>query len=227
MSPIAKVSAVIVLGPCRLGGLAVNYHVPDGEMHGKWREVAASGPHSAGRSGNKRELGRPGGSLQPFGGRNPGRTARRAVKWSHSHAEIKSVDLRLAALEGDGMTLFKSRDTSELETSVETEVEGEIREFVRRDVATLRRHAENDSEIVASNINSLLQRVAGTSIQEIDKLIAELQTLRDRLTTEAARVQREIVEYATLSQAAMQSTKIIAESISSWKNLPDVSSIRD
>jgi hypothetical protein len=125
------------------------------------------------------------------------------------------------------MTLFKSRDTSELETSVETEVEGEIREFVRRDVATLRRHPENDSEIVASNINSLLQRVAGTSIQEIDKLITELQTLRDRLTTEAARVQREIVEYATLSQAAMQSTKIIAESISSWKKVPDAPSIRD
>ena len=125
------------------------------------------------------------------------------------------------------MTLFKSRDTSELETAVETEVEGEIREFVRRDVATLRRHPENDSEIVASNINSLLQRVAGTSIQEIDKLIAELQTLRDRLSTEAARVQREIVEYATLSQAAMQSTKIIAESISSWKKVPDAPSMRD
>jgi hypothetical protein len=125
------------------------------------------------------------------------------------------------------MTLFKSRDTSEIESAVETEVEGEIREFVRRDVATLRRHPESDSEMVASNINSLLQRVAGTSIQEIDKLIAELQTLRDRLTTEAARVQREIVEYATLSQAAMQSTKIIAESISSWKNLPDAPSMRD
>jgi hypothetical protein len=126
------------------------------------------------------------------------------------------------------MTLFKSRDTtSDMENSVESEVEGEIREFVRRDVATLRRHPENDSEIVASNINTLLQRVAGTSIQEIDKLIAELQTLRERLTSEAARVQREIVEYATLSQAAMQSTKIIAESISSWKKVPDAPSIRD
>ena len=126
------------------------------------------------------------------------------------------------------MTLFKSRDaTSDLEKSVESEVEGEIREFVRRDVATLRRHPENDSEIVASNINTLLQRVAGTSIQEIDKLITELQTLRDRLSSEAARVQREIVEYATLSQAAMQSTKIIAESISSWKKVPDAPSIRD
>jgi hypothetical protein len=125
------------------------------------------------------------------------------------------------------MTLFKSRDTSEIESAMETEVEGEIREFVRRDVATLRRHAENDSEMVANNINALLQRVAGTSIQEIDKLIAELQTLRDRLSTEAARVQREIVEYATLSQAAMQSTKIIAESISSWKKIPDAPSMRD
>ena len=124
--------------------------------------------------------------------------------------------------------MFKSRDaTSDLDKSVESEVGGEIREFVRRDVATLRRHPENDSEIVASNINTLLQRVAGTSIQEIDKLIAELQTLRDRLNTEAARVQREIVEYATLSQAAMQSTKIIAESISSWKKVPDAPSIRD
>ena len=137
------------------------------------------------------------------------------------------VDLRRLAPKGVLMTLFKSRDTSEIESAVETEVEGEIREFVRRDVATLRRHPENDSEMVASNINSLLQRVAGTSIQEIDKLIAELQTLRERLSSEAARVQREIVEYATLSQAAMQSTKIIAESISSWKKVPDAPSIRD
>ena len=34
---------------------------------------------------------------------------------------------------------------------------------------------------------------------------------------EGARVQREITEYAHLSQSAMQSTKIIAESLSHWK----------
>ena len=106
-------------------------------------------------------------------------------------------------------------------------MEGEIREFVRRDVATLRRQPESDSEMVASNIGSLLQRVAGTSVQEIDKLIGELQTLREMLATEGARVQREIVEYATLSQAAMQSTKIIAESLTHWKKVPDAPSIRD
>jgi hypothetical protein len=65
----------------------------------------------------------------------------------------------------------------------------------------------------------LLQRATGTSVQEIDKLITELQTLCDMLHSEAARVQREIVEYATLTQGALQSTKIIAESLTNLKKL--------
>ena len=126
------------------------------------------------------------------------------------------------------MSLIKSRESADLDKQSESEVEGEIREFVRRDVATnLRRQPESDSEMVASNISSLLQRVAGTSVQEIDKLISELQTLREMLHAEGARVQREIVEYATLSQAAMQSTKIIAESLTHWKKVPDAPSMRD
>jgi hypothetical protein len=126
------------------------------------------------------------------------------------------------------MTFLKTRESADIETSAETEMEGEIRDFVRRDVATsLRRQPESDSEVVATNIGALLQRVAGTSVQEIEKLISELQTLRDMLQTEAARVQREIVEYATLSQAAMQSTKIIAESLTQWKKVPDAPSLRD
>ena len=124
------------------------------------------------------------------------------------------------------MTLIKTRESVEADKP-ETEVEGEIREFVRRDVATLRRQPDSDSEMVASNISSLLQRVSGTSVQEIDKLISELQTLREMLANEGARVQREIVEYATLSQAAMQSTKIIAESLGQWKKVPDAPSMRD
>jgi hypothetical protein len=124
------------------------------------------------------------------------------------------------------MTLIKSRESADADKPAESGVEGEIREFVRRDVAGLRRQPETDSELVASNIGTLLQRVAGTSVQEIDKLISELQTLREMLATEGARVQKEIVEYATLSQAAMQSTRIIAESIGHWKKIPDAPSIR-
>jgi hypothetical protein len=123
-----------------------------------------------------------------------------------------------------------SEKTSEpvaIDKTGEAQVEGEIREFVRRDVATLRSRPENDSEMVASNIGNLLQRVAGTSVKEIDKLIAELQTLREMLHNEGARVQREIVEYAALSQAAMQSTRIIAESLTHWKKVPDAPSMRN
>jgi len=110
---------------------------------------------------------------------------------------------------------------ADFDQAVEAAVEGEIREFVRRDGANLRRAPETDSEMVANNITTLLQRVAGTSVQEIDRLIAELQTLRALLQEEGARVQRELAEYAHLSQSAMQSTKIIAESLAQWKKIGD------
>jgi len=88
------------------------------------------------------------------------------------------------------MTFLKTREPAEIDTSAETEVEGEIREFVRRDVVGVRRQPESDSELVANNINQLLQRVTGTSVQEIDKLITELQTLRDTLQRARRRCSR-------------------------------------
>jgi hypothetical protein len=121
------------------------------------------------------------------------------------------------------MSIF-NRETTGRE-QMEAEVEGEIREFVRRDVAGVRRHPENDGKIVADSISSLLQRVSASSVQEIDRLISELKILRERLHKEGERVQREIVEYASLSQAAMQSTKVIAESLNNWKSVPDRPSI--
>ena len=120
------------------------------------------------------------------------------------------------------MSIFK-REITELE-KVE-EVEGEIREFVRRDGAKLRPQPTNDGGMVANNISSLLQRVSVNSVQEIDRLIGELTMLRERLHHECERVQREIVEYASLSQAAMQSTKIIAESLTHWRKVPDAPTV--
>ena len=125
------------------------------------------------------------------------------------------------------MTVTKMSEPTQIDKTAESQVEGEIREFVRRDVATFRRQPESEGEVVANNIGTLLQRVAGTSVKEIDKLIVELQTLRNMLQDESTRVQREIVEYATLSHAAMQSTKIIAESLTHWKRVPDAPSMRE
>jgi hypothetical protein len=98
-----------------------------------------------------------------------------------------------------------------------TTVEGEIREFVRKDVVSGRRMSPDNADLGAANLNFLIDRVAGTSIREIDHLIDELQSVRDYLRVEGDRVQREIAGYAQASQAAMASAKIIAESMGQWK----------
>ncbi len=99
--------------------------------------------------------------------------------------------------------------------------EGEIREFVRRDVAFLRRQrpeAETQSEPVSDNLNGLIRRVSGASMEEIDRVILELQGVREMLRSEGERVGREIAGYATLSHAAMTAMKVIGDSLTQWKN---------
>jgi hypothetical protein len=111
-----------------------------------------------------------------------------------------------------------------------SEVEAGIRDFVRNDVAYLRRPMavnttepalDPSAEATVNNVNSLIQRVAGTSLSEIEHLISELESLRDLLHAEGQRVQREISSYAQLSQAAMKSTRMIAENVTQWKRTAD------
>ena len=101
------------------------------------------------------------------------------------------------------------------------EVETDIRDVVHRDVTPLRRAQPDTGTEAVNSINSLVQRVAGSSLREIDHLIQELEALRSYLHSEGERVQREIAGYAQLSQAAMNSTKIIADSMSAWKKQVD------
>jgi cell division septum initiation protein DivIVA len=112
-------------------------------------------------------------------------------------------------------TEFTRAETTDLDKSIESTVETEIREFVRRDVAS--RSPETENELITNNISTLLQRVAGSSVAEIDRLTSELHTLRELLQSERSRVQREITQYAHLNQSAMQSTKIISESVANCK----------
>ncbi|MBB4376591.1 hypothetical protein GGD61_001225 [Bradyrhizobium sp. SBR1B] len=124
-------------------------------------------------------------------------------------AETETVDTNLAAV---------------------TEVEAGIRDFVRNDIAYLRRPAaattdapplDPSADATVTNVNSLIQRVAGTSLAEIENLISELESLRDLLHAEGQRVQREISGYAQLSQAAMKSTRMIADNVAQWKRAAD------
>lgn len=121
---------------------------------------------------------------------------------------------------------FKQRDAADPSKPADTEIEGNIRELVRRDSSNLRQ-VGTDGELPANNLSSLLRRVSANSTREIDYLIGELQTLRDRLHADSTRVEREIVEYAALNQSVIQLTKIIADGVTHVKKLPDMPSLGD
>jgi hypothetical protein len=122
------------------------------------------------------------------------------------------------------MSVTKAEKTGEVEQAAATaaveQVEGEIRAFVRRDISVFRR-TRSDATVgdnPAENANSIIDRVAGASVTEIERVMAELSGVRDILRAEGERVQREIAGYASLSQAAMTSMKIIGDSLVNWKH---------
>ena len=96
-----------------------------------------------------------------------------------------------------------------------------MQELPRRDGQLYRKRPDApvpSPESIVGHASSVMQRVAVTSVAEIESLIVELERLRDFLRQESVRIQREIEGYARLSEEATKSTKIIAESVASWKN---------
>jgi len=123
-----------------------------------------------------------------------------------------------------------SERQNEPDQSAVASFEGEIREFVRRDVAFLRRQRpeteQGAGEPIVDNLNGLIRRVSGATMEEIDRVIIELQSVRDMLRLEGERVGREIAGYASLSHAAMTAMKVIGDSLTQWKNAPGSSDHR-
>ena len=113
----------------------------------------------------------------------------------------------------------------DIDQAVANAFEGEIREFVRRDVNAARRQRPEPelvpgNTVVAENLNNLIRRVSGASMEEIDRVILELQSVRDMLRQEGERVSREVAGYASLSHAAMTAMSVIADSLTQWKGEP-------
>ncbi len=108
-----------------------------------------------------------------------------------------------------------------------SEVEAGIRDFVRKDVAYLRRPssttsaadtpADTSADAAVGSVNTLIHRVAGASLAEIETLIAELEGLRTLMHNEGQRIQRELAGYAQLGQTAMKSTRMIADNLAQWR----------
>jgi hypothetical protein len=120
------------------------------------------------------------------------------------------------------MTVIKAERPAETEQSAAAaaaaveQVEGEIRAFVRRDLSVFRRRQEGGDAAV-DNVGSVIERVSTASVGEIERVMAELANVRDMLRGEGERVQREVSGYASLSQTAMTSMKIIGDSLVQWK----------
>jgi len=72
-------------------------------------------------------------------------------------------------------------------------------------------------DVNAEELAASLRRVSEAPTREIEKLINQLQRLRTQLENAGNRIQRDISQYAELSQQAMQLTAIISDSV---KKLP-------
>lgn len=104
-----------------------------------------------------------------------------------------------------------------------TSIEGEIRDLVGRDAAFLRgQRGEGGAaaDQAAHNLDTLIGRVAGASMEEIDRVIRELQGARTMLRNEGERVNREIAGYASLCHASMTAMMVISDSLKKWKSAP-------
>jgi hypothetical protein len=106
---------------------------------------------------------------------------------------------------------------SEISNVIPAQQIGEaLRESVRQNAPHIRHEPENTNQ-GATDVNSLVQRVAGVSLGQLDEAIADLRQLRDFLHSEGERIQREISGYLQLNHIAIDSTKSIADSIVQWK----------
>ena len=103
-------------------------------------------------------------------------------------------------------------DITDFQTLAENlPVEGEVCDLTHAEVST---QTEINTQIV-----TLIQQVAATSIAEIDRLITELQKVKTQLQSKGQQVEREMVRYTKLTQMASFTAKIIFDTISQWHSV--------
>jgi gas vesicle protein len=90
-------------------------------------------------------------------------------------------------------------------------IESETREHMLAEAPSTR-SIEIDAEIVP-----LIQKIGGTSVAEIEKLISEMQEARSFLQSEAERIQREAARYTKLARTASASVEIIFGTGRGWR----------
>jgi hypothetical protein len=83
---------------------------------------------------------------------------------------------------------------------------------------TAERSPSNDQS--TANLDAFVGRIAGMSMDEIDNVIRDLESMREMLRNEGERISREIAGYASLSQASRTAMEVISDSLKVWKDSP-------
>jgi hypothetical protein len=120
--------------------------------------------------------------------------------------EREKLDRAPRATGGASEFVRQPREREELDTL--PQVTGGVSEPVPQ-----QQDSDTDGEITENDLGILLPRAARAWVREIDSVITDLQMMREKLHSEASRVQREMVVYASFSETASQSSRVICESL--------------
>ena len=69
----------------------------------------------------------------------------------------------------------------------------------------------------AERVSLYLRDVSGHSTDEIDSLIRDLNLLRQRLVADSSRIERDLLEFATLNDSVISLTKIVSDGVTHVK----------
>src|SRR5262245_34238334 len=133
-------------------------------------------------------------------------------------SEIRKIVRRLQAAEAERLenrTEMTQRDTESgqhEQIDVAAQLEEDMTALIRRDIPpSHHRDREPVANPTAGQMNGLLQQVTGTSIEEIDRIILELQSVRNMLRGESERLSNEVARYANLNSITMTLMRSVAD----------------
>jgi hypothetical protein len=101
--------------------------------------------------------------------------------------------------------------------------EREMRNFIRRDGSVVRQadgEVSQASEPASDMLRVQLQLASNDAVECIDRVILDLQELRNTLRREGERLERAVNSYLDLSHAAKKTAREIAENLAKWKMVP-------
>jgi hypothetical protein len=115
------------------------------------------------------------------------------------------------------MNAMEPEQSTQADTAMTEVAEGHC-DLVPADASSASSASEEEGTLPGGDrFSSMLQTIGAPSLVELEKIIGELQQARTYLQAESERIERETVGYAELSQTAMESVRIIAETVGEWR----------